>query len=155
MSGVEILRRELPRALSKAVLAVEPGAGHPAGGTLFLFNYLISAATAEDPDTFLTFVVTADAVTAGSFAGLVMPRHMVSEPDTASDMLAFVGWADQWYRPKQDGSDVALMPFAELQQHAASKGWHWITQEVTDGMLLGLDDPLDVYGDELVAYGYQ
>jgi hypothetical protein len=56
---VEILRREAPRLLEPAILPLEPDDEHPGGGTVFLFNHLLTPGTTAGADErVLTFPIT-------------------------------------------------------------------------------------------------
>lgn len=153
---MEILRREASHRLERALLPVEPNSGHPSGGTLFLFNYLIDQVTTGEGvgDRVMTFLVTSGSTATGEVAGLGLSRHMLDDPEVASDMLLFTNWSEQWHSPGGLEADAALLPFFHLEAHARGKGWRWRTQEVTEGMLL---DDLDVpfVGNEFAAYGYE
>jgi hypothetical protein len=152
---VEILRREVPRLLQRALLPVEPHPGHRGGGTLFLFNYLIDhvAANEGSHDRVVTFLVTSRSTAAGEVAALGLNRRMLDDPEVASDVLLFRGWSEQWDTFGGPEADIALLPFSRLEAHAHGRGWRWRTQEVTDGMLLN-DLGVPIVGNEIAAYGY-
>ncbi len=150
---MEILQQEVPRRLGRALLPVEKSG--QAGGTVFLFNYLVEPGRAGHGDKVAAFLVTTRGVAGGPIATLGLVRRMISPPGRASDELAFPQWSDQWIRPADDQIDVAILPFAHLEDHGRRTGWAWTTQEVTDGMLLKPGEQLSVLGDELAAYGYE
>ena len=146
---------EATHRLEQAILALEPDEGHPHGGTMFLFNHLLPpTGTGEPVDRVVTFLVTSAEAASGGLGRLTMARHMVDAPD-AAEVLLFRDWSDQWLRPTDPNADVAVLPFAHLDNHAARKGWNWTTQEVTDGMLLKPADRVAVLPGELAVYGYE
>jgi hypothetical protein len=150
---MEILRQEAPRLLGRAILPVAKIG--QTGGTVFLFNYLVEQGRAGQGDRVATFLVTTRSVASGLVATLGLVRHMISPPGHASDELAFPRWSGQWLRPADDRIDVALLPFAHLEEHARRKGWTWDTQQVTDGMLPKPGEQLSILIDEVAAYGYE
>jgi hypothetical protein len=153
---VEILQREAPRLLERAILPLEPDAEHPSGATVFLFNHLLNPGTTAGADErVLTFLITCRSNVNGPVGELGIPRHMARYPDRACEVLLFTHWADQWSRPADSNIDVALLPFFHLESHARRKGWEWNTQEVTDGMLLQPAEQVPALADEPAAYGYE
>jgi len=149
------LNSEAPRLLERAVLGLEGSALLPGGGTLFLFNHLLQAAsTPDDPDLVFEFLVTSRSVASGELATIGLGRHMVSEAPSSS--MIFRPWSESWMLPSNPADDLAMMPFAGLRSHAAAKGWRWNTQEVTDGMLLKVGETIHVSATEpAAAYGYE
>ena len=150
---MEILQQQVPRLLGRAILPVEKP-GH-AGGTVMLFNYLVEQQRAGHGDRVVTLLVPTRGVASGPAATLGLVRHMISPPGRASDELAFPGWSGHWLRPADDHIDLALLPFAHLDNHARRKGWTWDTQQVTDGMLPKPGEQLSVLADEVAVYGYE
>jgi hypothetical protein len=85
---VEILRREAPRLLERAILPLEPDDEHPGGGTVFLFNHLLTPGTTAGADErVLTFPITRRSNVNGPVGELGIARHMLSDPDRVSEVL--------------------------------------------------------------------
>jgi len=150
---VEILVREAPALLSRALLPLMPGPSHAVGGTAFLYNHLLTHGSGDEPDDYVTFLISARAMTTGEYGFLGIPRHMVSDP-RAAEQLVFQGWSHAWQRPANERFALAALPYYHLAAHAERKGWSWCTDEVTDGMLHS-GDQLAVWRGELAAYGYE
>lgn len=92
-------------------------------------------------------------MTTGEYGFLGIPRHVVSDPGTA-EHLVFQGWSHAWQYPADRRVGLAALPHYHLAAHAERKGWSWLTDEVTDGML-HCGDQLAVWRGELAAYSYE
>jgi hypothetical protein len=152
---VEILLREAPGLLGRALIPLMPGPNSAVGGTAFLYNHLLAAGSGDEPDEYVTFLITARGMTVGEYGFLGIPRHMVSDPG-AAEHLVFQGWSHAWQHPADErfGFGLAALPYFHLAAHAERKGWSWQTDEITDGMLHAGDE-LAVWKGELAAYGYE
>jgi hypothetical protein len=151
--SVEILLREAPALLGRALIPLMPGPNRAVGGTAFLYNHLLNRGSGDEPDTYATFLITARGMTTGEYGFLGIPRHMVSDP-RAAEHLVFQGWSHAWQHPADARFALAALPYHHLAAHAERKGWTWCTDEVTDGMLHS-GDHLAVRRGELAAYGYE
>ena len=150
---MEILPRQAPGLLGQALIPLMPGPNRAVSGTAFLFNHLLASGSGEEPDAYVTFLITAPGMTTGETGFLGIPRHMVSDPG-AAEYLVFSDWSHAWQHPAQERFGLAALPYYHLAAHAERKGWSWHTDEVTDGMLHS-GDQLAVWRGELAAYGYE
>ncbi len=146
---MEILLREVPALLGRALLLLMPGPNRAVGGTAFLYNHLVNRGSDDEPDAYVTFLITARSMTTGEYGFLGIPRHMVSDPD-AAEHLVFRDWSHAWQHPADERFGLAALPYYHLAVHAERKGWSWRTDEVTDGMLHS-GDRLAVWRGELAA----
>ena len=150
---MEILPREAPGLLGRALIPLMPGPGRAVGGTAFLYNHLLTRGSGDEPDAYITFLITARGMTTGEYGFLGIPRHMVSDPG-AAEHLVFQDWSHAWQHPADEHFGLAALPYYYLAAHAERTGWSWHTDEVTDGMLHS-GDQLAVWKGELAAYGYE
>jgi hypothetical protein len=119
--------------------------------TAFLFNDLLSSN--DDTETYVTWVITADAMTYEDVGGIRIRHDMASIGASANNIL-MTEFPQHWYHFPDIG--VAGMPMAELEEVATRKGWSWLTQPVTDGLAATAAD-IEALGTDkhtLVALGH-
>jgi len=114
---VKFLEQVAPQLLERALLRLRPDDGHRDGGTLFLFNHLIERA-ADGGDLVLTFLVTSRHAANGPLGRIALSRHMVDDPEGASDELVVRDWAGVWSPRSDERPDVVVWPFFGLEEHA-------------------------------------
>jgi hypothetical protein len=98
-------------------------------GTAFWYNHLIE--DTPEREVFRQYLVTAADLT-GFEAGHWTLREEVGRPSLSAPNLLATGFAGDWTH--LPGLGVAVMPAGWLHEHAKRKGWHWNTQEITDGL---------------------
>lgn len=59
-------------------------------------------------------------------------RPELCQPRMSAELLLMPKFEDQWITLPD--LSVAVMPAGGLHEHAARKGWHWSTDEVTEGI---------------------
>ena len=150
---MEILMREAPALLRRALIPLMSGPNRAVGGTTFLYNHLLTSGKGDEATAYVTFLITAPGMTTGDYGFFGIPRHMVSDPGAAEHLVS-QGRSHAWQRPADERVGLAALPYYHLAAHAERKGWSWCTDEVTDGTLYS-GGHLAVWRGELAVYGYE
>uniref|UniRef100_A0AAU3I5I6 Uncharacterized protein n=1 Tax=Streptomyces sp. NBC_01393 TaxID=2903851 RepID=A0AAU3I5I6_9ACTN len=115
--------------------------------TAFWFNDLVE--TTSEGEFVRQFLVTASEPTKVETAEFTL-RHGLCAPAPSSENLLMFDFAEGWTH--LDGLGVAVMPTGGLHAHGARKGWHWTTDEITDGIAAGPEDIAGLGPNPVTAY---
>lgn len=97
--------------------------------TAFWFNELVE--TTSEGDVIRQYLVTAGEPARVDLAEFTL-RPELCAPVMSAQKLMMLDFAEGWTHLGDLG--VAVMPSAGLHAHGARKGWHWTTDEITDGI---------------------
>ncbi|SEO21607.1 hypothetical protein SAMN05216267_102037 [Actinacidiphila rubida] len=115
--------------------------------TAFWFNELVET-TAEE-EVVRQYLVTAGEPSRIDLAEFTL-RPQLCAPTMSATKLLMPDFADQWIH--LDGLGVAVMPTSGLHAHGARKGWHWTTDEITDGIAAREEDLAGIGATPVAAY---
>ncbi|MEV7387837.1 MULTISPECIES: hypothetical protein [unclassified Streptomyces] len=97
--------------------------------TAFWFNELVE--TTSEGEMIRQYLVTASEPARVELAEFTL-RSELCAPAMSAEKLMVIHFAEGWTHLGDLG--VAVMPSAGLHAHGARKGWHWTTDEITDGI---------------------
>ncbi|MFF0183192.1 hypothetical protein [Streptomyces sp. NPDC005244] len=97
--------------------------------TAFWFNELVE--TTSEGEVIRQYLVTASEPARVELGEFTL-RPDLCAPMMSAQKLMMLDFAEGWTHLADLG--VAVMPSAGLHAHGARKGWHWTTDEITDGI---------------------
>lgn len=115
--------------------------------TAFWFNELVE--TTSEGEVIRQYLVTASEPARVEMAEFTL-RPALCAPVMSAEKLMMLEFAEGWTHLGDLG--VAVMSSTGLHAHGARKGWHWTTDEITDGIAATEQDIAGIGGSPVPAY---
>lgn len=135
--------------VDRLVRATLPIAGPVSGpsGTAFLYNHLVGST--DSGDRVVELLITADVFAQQAMLEFELRPDMIEPAGAAADKLLVTDVAGLW---THDAAGFAFVPSTFLHAHGQRKGWHWTTQELTDGFAATAQDLVDLGAGQRRGY---
>ncbi|MGW3092584.1 hypothetical protein ACWDCC_03960 [Streptomyces sp. NPDC001102] len=121
--------------VGRSTLPFQPAHREEQHATAFWFNELVE--TTSEGEVIRQYLVTASEPARVELAEFTL-RPALCAPVMSAEKLMMLDFAEGWIHLGDLG--VAVMPSAGLHAHGERKGWHWTTDEITDGIAATEED---------------